>query len=327
MIIDDKGWVVASDASEKIVKRPTVRVGRLKVPHAAGIVWHWTGGYGASLAENLSKSIQTYDGGVKRGGKDRSASWHALIARDGTLYTHAPTTIATWHAGDNSPKGGTIAGVHYTNVNVATFGVELENAGLCKKVGNKFYIWPYYNKGADNKYHKELGVNPKLEIPPDQVSFVGKGACPPPFDQAGFYASFTPAQVATAEQLLSALVKAYGWQRADCEHGHVDFSYPSKIDPGPIWRHKHLTEMLERIFGNLPAIERRPILRKGASGQGVKELQTALTKACFQVDTDGVFGKKTEAAVKAFQKKNQLSADGVAGKNTWALLDSPNASV
>ena len=35
---------------------------------------------------------------------------------------------------------------------------------------------------------------------------------------------------------------------------------------------------------------------------------------------DGIFGTKTLAAVKAFQKANNLTVDGVVGKNTMEIL-------
>ena len=36
---------------------------------------------------------------------------------------------------------------------------------------------------------------------------------------------------------------------------------------------------------------------------------------------DGVFGDKTRAAVKDYQKKNGLSVDGVVGSKTWGALN------
>lgn len=60
-----------------------------------------------------------------------------------------------------------------------------------------------------------------------------------------------------------------------------------------------------------------PMLR----GDDVKELQKRLSEKGYAVGTiDGVFGAKTEAAVKAYQQANGLTADGKAGKNTIASL-------
>ena len=56
-------------------------------------------------------------------------------------------------------------------------------------------------------------------------------------------------------------------------------------------------------------------------GVSVKDLQTALAKAGYDPGSiDGRMGKKTKSAIKAFQKKNGLKADGVVGDKTWALL-------
>lgn len=53
----------------------------------------------------------------------------------------------------------------------------------------------------------------------------------------------------------------------------------------------------------------------------VKAIQTALKKAGFSPGTiDGIFGKKTEAAVKAFQRARGLVVDGIVGKKTVAAL-------
>jgi len=62
--------------------------------------------------------------------------------------------------------------------------------------------------------------------------------------------------------------------------------------------------------------ESRPVLKRGASGDDVRELQQALELA-----PDGVFGPETERALREFQRDNALSADGVVGDRTWQALD------
>ena len=68
-------------------------------------------------------------------------------------------------------------------------------------------------------------------------------------------------------------------------------------------------------------------LRKGATGTAVKTLQTNLKKLGFYTAyVDGSFGSTTESAVKAFQKKYGLTADGVAGSATLKKIESAVAS-
>lgn len=56
-------------------------------------------------------------------------------------------------------------------------------------------------------------------------------------------------------------------------------------------------------------------LKKGCRGDDVKKLQRAL-----KLYEDGIFGKLTEEAVKQFQSKYGLVADGIVGPHTWALI-------
>ena len=64
----------------------------------------------------------------------------------------------------------------------------------------------------------------------------------------------------------------------------------------------------------------RPYMR----GEDVRELQQALKDAGYEPgQIDGVFGKKTERAVKRFQKDCGLKADGIAGKRTCFALGIP----
>ena len=63
------------------------------------------------------------------------------------------------------------------------------------------------------------------------------------------------------------------------------------------------------------------VLRQGASGGEVKELQRRLKEwGYYNGAVDGIYGKGTVAAVKTFQKKNGLTADGVAGIETYKAL-------
>ena len=62
-------------------------------------------------------------------------------------------------------------------------------------------------------------------------------------------------------------------------------------------------------------------LRYGMTGDEVTQLQNALIEQGYlKGSADGVYGTKTENAVRAFQKKNRLHADGIAGENTQSAL-------
>ncbi len=64
----------------------------------------------------------------------------------------------------------------------------------------------------------------------------------------------------------------------------------------------------------------RPTLRRGDKGDAVKELQRALARRGANITSDGAFGTKTEAAVRAFQRQMGLAIDGIVGAKTWACL-------
>ena len=58
----------------------------------------------------------------------------------------------------------------------------------------------------------------------------------------------------------------------------------------------------------------------GSKGSDVTELQKLLNKNGYGLDEDGVYGSKTQAAVKDYQKKNNLAVDGIVGEKTWGNL-------
>jgi peptidoglycan hydrolase-like protein with peptidoglycan-binding domain len=60
--------------------------------------------------------------------------------------------------------------------------------------------------------------------------------------------------------------------------------------------------------------------KQGSTGDAVTALQSQLNAHGASVSTDGNFGPLTAQAVKSFQSKNGLSADGIAGVQTWNKL-------
>lgn len=58
----------------------------------------------------------------------------------------------------------------------------------------------------------------------------------------------------------------------------------------------------------------------GSSGSDVRKLQEALNKNGYNLATDGVYGSKTQAAVRDYQQKNGLKVDGIAGNETLGSL-------
>jgi N-acetylmuramoyl-L-alanine amidase len=63
-----------------------------------------------------------------------------------------------------------------------------------------------------------------------------------------------------------------------------------------------------------------PVCKLGLEGAGVKRMQGKLVEHGYKITVDGIFGKATEDAVKAFQRSRGLTADGICGDSTWAEL-------
>jgi lysozyme len=73
------------------------------------------------------------------------------------------------------------------------------------------------------------------------------------------------------------------------------------------------------ISGILPA-EDQAFLVVGEKGESVVKLQTSLNSHGEDIRVDGIFGSKTEEAVKRFQAKSGLVPDGIVGPKTWDKL-------
>ncbi|MDR3207302.1 MAG: peptidoglycan-binding protein [Oscillospiraceae bacterium] len=74
-----------------------------------------------------------------------------------------------------------------------------------------------------------------------------------------------------------------------------------------------------RVSGFGPAAY--PTLKRGAENPDeVRRLQETLNRHGAGIKADGVFGVKTERAVKDFQALNGMIVDGVAGRETWLSM-------
>ncbi len=72
------------------------------------------------------------------------------------------------------------------------------------------------------------------------------------------------------------------------------------------------------------AAEAREVILKlttpNMQGENVRLLQVALAQQGFSLQADGMFGTATDLAVREFQRRKHLSADGIVGPATWAQL-------
>lgn len=67
----------------------------------------------------------------------------------------------------------------------------------------------------------------------------------------------------------------------------------------------------------------QPVVQKGSTGAAVRHLQEQLNfhfGARKQIAVDGIFGARTEQAVKIIQYRYFLMQDGIVGTNTWKVL-------
>ena len=69
-----------------------------------------------------------------------------------------------------------------------------------------------------------------------------------------------------------------------------------------------------------PDISKLPLLKMGSRNKTVKVLQERLNAFGAGLQTDGIFGRLTKAAVMEFQRERGLLVDGIVGPQTWGAL-------
>jgi peptidoglycan hydrolase-like protein with peptidoglycan-binding domain len=129
---------------------------------------------------------------------------------------------------------------------------------------------------------------------------------------------------------VAAILKFIGQSEEFCA-GHKEYARPINRKPDPSFNMGVFRETVKAILNGtapipapIPPVEPNPgnngqprkTLRRESEGELVKVVQRKLG-----LTADGIFGPKTEAAVRAFQRLKDAVPDGIVGPRTWALLD------
>lgn len=109
-------------------------------------------------------------------------------------------------------------------------------------------------------------------------------------------------------------------QAAETETSEALEEIPSLSPDGP----------LMASMDGLPEVETEPapeFLRNGVEHPNIAKLQERLMELGFMDNDEPTeyFGNVTEAAVKVFQRQNNLAMDGIVGISTWDAIMSPDA--
>ena len=67
-------------------------------------------------------------------------------------------------------------------------------------------------------------------------------------------------------------------------------------------------------------------VRRGSTGSAVTAVQSALRNRGYDVAVDGVYGNRTEYVVSLLQGRERISADGIVGPQTAAVLGLPGSA-
>jgi N-acetylmuramoyl-L-alanine amidase len=169
------------------------------------VVIHYTGGYSAA------SSIQWLCSPASQ------ASAHVLIGRDGKVTQLVRFDTVAWHAGKSSfalPDGTLRVGYNQFSI-----GIELDNAGILEKAGDRYHAWFKREYSESEVFH---GTHRNESAP----------RC---------WHRYTEAQIAAAEEVCCLLKSEYGVKYI---LGHEEVSPLRKTDPGPAFPLDKLRERL-----------------------------------------------------------------------------------
>ncbi len=136
-----------------------------------------------------------------------------------------------------------------------------------------------------------------------------------------------------ADKRLKVDIKADGIWGNDTKNAIIAFQKYHKLEPADGWAGKGTREKLDKIYKSRPfSFTKEGDMCEEIEGQecpndyeSVRNLQITLNadkNLSVEIDTDGIWGKNTMAAVTALQKKyGMIQIDGWVGKGTKRRLD------
>jgi N-acetylmuramoyl-L-alanine amidase len=193
-----------------VTYQPTPNVGGNLRPRF--VVLHYTAG------RSLESSVQSLSTRKPQG----NASAHIVLGRDGRIVQLAPFNVVTWHAGVSQWSG-------LNGLNNYAIGIEMDNAGLLHREGDRFVSWFGKTYPADEALLAEHRH--------------GGGVQP--------WHGYAETQIARALELCELLVGHYGLQDV---LGHEDIARGRKVDPGPAFP---LAAVRARALGRGADVEQR----------------------------------------------------------------------
>ncbi len=132
---------------------------------------------------------------------ESKASAHLVLARDGRITQLVSFNVKTWHAGLSHWDG-------LSGLNGYSIGIEMDNAGPLKKVGDKYQAW------FGTLYAEDEVVLAKHKLD----------------DESRWWHAYTEIQIQKALELAQLLARHYGLKDVV---GHEDIAPDRKRDPGP----------------------------------------------------------------------------------------------
>jgi N-acetyl-anhydromuramyl-L-alanine amidase AmpD len=252
---------------------------------------------------SLASCLATFRG-------EREVSAHYVVGKDGSIVQCVNDEDEAWHAG---------------SVNGRSIGIEHEGFAF------RASTWNDANMRASARLTRWLCD--KHGIPIDRAHIVGHVEVPHsghddpgPYFDWDLYLRLVRGDVAPSDSSGSMdeplpLPRAGRPVSGDAPAAPPSLSQRGNGNPAPkepeptAQRRTVLRDPTSR--GIAGALDARPLLERGSTGPAVRELQERLSAG---LDEDGLFGPKTEAAVRAFQQTHGCEVDGIVGTETWRAL-------